>query len=77
MPKNKKEPAEKKEVGTQNTAAREEEQVFEKQPSRDGQISPVVGYQQQQQEKHTEPKRYASITGDTTPPREDEISHQH
>ena len=70
MPKTKKDKKDKKEVGGHKGAV--QEQVLDE-PSR-------VGSRVSATEKHTvehETRRYASITGDTTPPRrEGEISNE-
>jgi ATP-binding cassette, subfamily G (WHITE), member 2, PDR len=64
MPKNKKAKGNKKEVGAHKGAVAE--QMLDE-PSR---VGSSVGHHEKDTELNTETRRYASITGDTTPPRE-------
>jgi ATP-binding cassette subfamily G (WHITE) protein 2 (PDR) len=64
MPKPKKEKAGKKEVGGHKGAVKE--QALDE-PSR---VGSSIGHHNEKDEVNTDAKRYASITGDQTPPRE-------
>lgn len=64
MPKNKKNKDAKKETGAHKGAVKEQHLD---EPSRVG--SSVGAHNEKDAEVNTDAKRYASITGDTTPPR--------